>query len=204
MSQEIKQINKPKLLIGEGKDEIRFFQSFLKYLNICDMMVESYNGKDNLYSYLKTLVLRPNFSQLVSIGITRDADNKPIEDLFKSICSALKRANLSNPNNLSKSSKGTPKINIFILPDNQNSGMLETLCLKSLKNDISMNCVDKYFDCIRQKSDIFPKNIDKAKIHAWLASREIPDKRLAEASEVGYFDFNNSAFDNLKEFIISL
>jgi hypothetical protein len=90
------------------------------------------------------------------------------------------------------------------LPDNQNQGMLETLCLESLENDTSMNCVNQYFDCIKEESNIFPNNIHKAKIHAWLASRTIPDKRLAEASEAGYFDFNNSVFDNLKQFILSL
>jgi len=204
MNQEIKVITKPKLLIGEGNDELRFFQSFLKYLNLDDIMVESYQGKDNLPKYLKTLKVRPNFAQLVSIGITRDTDDKSITSIFESICSALTKANLSIPNSLSQSSQDIPKISIFILPDNQNSGMLETLCLASLKDDNALNCVNQYFDCISQESQIFPKNIDKAKIHAWLASREIPDKRLAEASEAGYFDFNNSAFEHLKTFILFL
>jgi hypothetical protein len=199
-----KLINQPKLLIGEGNDELRFFQSFLKHLKIDNIMIESYQGKDNLAKYLKTLILRPNFSQLVSIGITRDTDDKLITDIFNSICSALTKANLSIPKSLSEPSQGIPKISIYVLPDNQNPGMLETLCLESLKNDSSLNCVNQYFDCIKTESSVFPKNIDKAKIHAWLASREIPDKRLAEASEAGYFDFNNSAFDNLKQFILEL
>lgn len=204
MSKNNNLINKPKLLIGEGNDEVRFFQSFLKYLNLENIMVESYQGKDNLSTYLKTLKVRPNFSQLVSIGITRDADYKLMENLFKSICSSLTKANLPIPNSLSESSQEIPKISIFILPDNQNSGMLETLCLESLKEDNSLNCVNQYFNCLKTETSVFPKNIDKAKIHAWLASREIPDKRLAEASEVGYFDFNNSAFNHLKQFILSL
>lgn len=204
MSKEIKLITKPKLLIGEGNDEVRFFQSFLKHLNIENIMVESSQGKYNLSTYLKTLKVRPNFSQLVSIGITRDTDDELITDIFKSICSALTKADLPIPESLSQPSQGIPKISIFILPDNQNHGMLETLCLQSLQNDKSMNCVNQYFNCLNTETSIFPKNIDKAKIHAWLASREIPDKRLAEASEAGYFDFNNSAFNSLKDFILSL
>lgn len=143
MNKEIKLITKPKLLIGEGNDELRFFHSFLKHLNIENIMVESYQGKDNLSTYLKTLKVRPNFSQLISIGITRDTDDKLIEDIFKSICSALKKANLSIPNSSFKSSENIPKISIYILPDNQNQGMLETLCLESLQNDKSMNCVNQ-------------------------------------------------------------
>jgi hypothetical protein len=78
MSKETKLITKPKILIGEGNDELRFFQSFLKHLNIDDVMVKSYQGKDSLSTYLKTLTVRPDFSQLVSIGITRDTDDKLI------------------------------------------------------------------------------------------------------------------------------
>ncbi len=49
-----------------------------------------------------------------------------------------------------------------------------------------------------------PKNISKARVHAWLSSQNEPDKRLAEAAEVGYWPWENPAFDLLKLFLKEL
>jgi hypothetical protein len=38
-------LSKPKLLIGEGKEEVAFFKAFLSHLNITDVQVEEYGGK---------------------------------------------------------------------------------------------------------------------------------------------------------------
>lgn len=198
-----KQIEQPKLLIGEGNDEVIFFQTILKHLNLTDIMVEAYQGKNNLSNYLKTLKVRPNFSQLTAIGITRDADDS-IQSAFDSIKSSLQKINLSIPTNLGEKTNENPQISIYILPDNQNSGMLENLCLETVKDEPAMICVNEYFQCLKINSNTYPNNLAKAKIHAWLASREIPDKRLAEAAQAGYFDFNHSAFAKLKQFILSL
>jgi hypothetical protein len=67
-------LTKPKLLLGEGIEEVRFFHALLLRLGISDVQVESYNGKDHLASYLKSLPKIPGFDALVSLGVTRDAD----------------------------------------------------------------------------------------------------------------------------------
>ncbi len=71
-------------------------------------------------------------------------------------------------------------------------------------DDFAMNCVENYFDCLKSLGNRYPNNLAKAKIHTWLASQIIPDKRLAEAAEAGYWDFNHLAFESLKQFILSL
>ncbi len=38
--------SKPKLLLGEGVDEVRFFRTFLGYLGLSDIQVESVGGKN--------------------------------------------------------------------------------------------------------------------------------------------------------------
>jgi hypothetical protein len=46
--------------------------------------------------------------------------------------------------------------------------------------------------------------MSKACVHAWLASKERPDKRLGEAAQAGYWPFEHSAFDALSQFLLSL
>lgn len=199
------QLDQKILLIGEGKDEVRFFKSILKNLNIRDIMVEDYNGKDNLGNYLNNLKSRTyDFSQLTSIGITRDADDLPPKSSFDSICSRLLKVGLPIPNNMAEKTTTTPSINIFIFPNNRDSGMLEDLCLESVKDDGAISCVEQYLECVKNNANREPDNLAKAKLHVWLASKEKPDKRLGEAAEAGYWDWESAAFEPLKEFIFSL
>lgn len=59
---------KPKLLLGEGKDEVRFFNALLAYLGISDIQVVDYGGKTRLKDYLEALAQTPisGFAGLVS------------------------------------------------------------------------------------------------------------------------------------------
>ena len=49
-----------------------------------------------------------------------------------------------------------------------------------------------------------PKDMAKAEVHAFLASREEPDKRLGEAAEAGYWPLGDPAFGHLKNFVLNL
>lgn len=194
-------ITQQKLLLGEGKEEKLFFVEFLKFMNITNIQVETYNGKNNLSRYLNVLKLTPGFPDLISFGITRDADGNK-ETAVQSIETALINNNLPTPSSEQLGENLSSKI--FILPNNNNPGMLEDLCLQSIADDLGMSCVDTYFQCIQNQTGRQPKNMAKAKIHAWIASQLEPDKRLGEAAKAGYWNWNSPAFEPLKHFIASL
>ena len=61
------ELDKPKLLIGEGKDEIQIFTAMLRHLGIDDIKVEDYGGKTKLPDYLDALKLRPG-CRVASVG----------------------------------------------------------------------------------------------------------------------------------------
>ena len=187
-----KTIEKPKLIIGEGRDEESFFSALIKYLEIDDIQVNYYGGKDKLKNYLKGLHLIPGFSKLRSLLITRDADNS-FEDADKSIDGSMtvikERENL--------------KIKTFIFPDNKSSGMLEDLCLRAIDSS-DMSCIEDFFQCIKDKTSREPSPFSKAKIHAWLSTQIKPDRRLGEAALAGYIDWKNENFNELINFIKSL
>ncbi|EKD11373.1 DUF3226 domain-containing protein [Limnospira platensis] len=140
---------------------------------------------------MKSLHLIPGYQQLQSLGITRDADES-----FKSASESIDNF-ISNSN---FSAAGTVKITQFIMPDNGSPGMLEDLCLKSIAAN-EIQCVDDFLECIYNRCERTPKNLAKAKIHAWLASQVNPGKRLGEAVESGYIKLEDEAFQQIIEFI---
>ena len=196
-------LSKPKLLIGEGKEEVDFFTAFLTHLNITDVQVEQYGGKQELPSYLKTLVVRPDYQNVVSLGITRDADNSA-QSAFQSVCSSLNRASLPVPSQPGEIVGDTPQVSVMILPDGQNKGMLEDLCLAAVEIDPVLQCVDEYLNCVYRTVGREPNNMAKARVHAWLSSQIEPDKRLGEAAKADYLPWDSPGFDRLKQFLQAL
>ena len=203
MSSTPQALSKPKLLIGEGKEEVDFFTAFLAHLNISDIQVEQYGGKQGLKSYLRTLVVRPGYLDVVSLGITRDADNSA-QSAFQSVCNSLNRASLPVPSQPREIVGDNPQVSVMILPDGQNTGMLEDLCLTAVETDPVLQCVDEYFDCVYRTVGREPNNMAKARVHAWLSSQIEPDKRLGEAAKAGYWPWDSPGFDSLKQFLQTL
>lgn len=81
--------------------------------------------------------------------------------------------------------------------------MIEDVCLDSVKTDPAMECVDLYFECISQAEMQGPREVwmSKARVHAFLASRDRPDLRLGEAAEKGIWEFDTDAFLPLKDLL---
>ena len=196
-------ISQPKLLIGEGAEEVRFFNAMLNHLKLGDIRVEEYGGKRKLSRYLQELLVRPSYRDVISIGITRDAD-ADASSAFQSVCGVLTNIGLAAPAATEVFVGDHPKVGIFILPDGRNAGMLEDLCLAAIRSYPDMQCVDEYFKCIHEKANRQPNNLAKARVHAWLASQVEPDRRLGEAAEVGYWPWDSPIFDTLKQFLRAL
>lgn len=195
-------IVKTKLLLGEGKEEVRFFGALLQHLNISEIQVEEYGGKPKLASFLRMAVGSPDFASLISVGVTRDADDDA-NAAFQSVCSALQSARLAVPNAPNTAAIGGPSVSVFILPDNTNSGMLEDLCLSSVQTHAAYSCLDGYFQCAANAGRV-PNNMSKARIHAWLASEIEPDRQLGVAAEAGSWPWMDPAFDLIRDFVKSL
>jgi len=195
-------IQQPKILLGEGNEEIFFFRALLKHLQITNIQIEQYGGKNNLRNFLDTLILRPGFVNVEAIAITRDADDNA-NAAYQSVLSALQHAHLPLPNAHNTFTASQPRIGVFILPDGQQNGMLEDLCLASVVADTIMPCIDDFFRCVEGQGHK-PNNMSKAKTHAWLSAQAEPDKRLGEAAQAGYWDFDHSAFASLNQFLLQL
>jgi hypothetical protein len=197
-------IAKPKLLLGEGQDEVMFFEAILKHLSIANVQVEAYGGKDKLRNVLEELPTRSGFNALVSVSVTRDADASATA-AFASVRDALQKFGLPFPSKPGVPTLGPPKSNVLIFPGGRKKkGMLEDLCLASVATDGALLCVEDYLRCVSRKARRKPRIPSKARVQVWLASQSDSDLRLGVAAQRKIWDWNSPAFDELKDFIRSL
>jgi len=194
------EILRSKLMMVEGEEEVKFFTALSKHLGITDVQVESYNGKGNLSSTLKALPKRSGFGRVVSLGIERDADDHP-DRASQSVITALRNAGLPVPPSELDPVDGPPCVAFLIMPGNGRRGALEDLCLEAVAADPGMNCVNAFFDCLDTAGCAQPGSMPKARVHAFLASREAPDLRLGEAAAKGYWPWENGSLDHVKQFL---
>lgn len=190
-------------LLVEGQDDKCFFDSLLRYMGVSDIQIQDIGGKNELSRFLKAFVVSSGFKDKVtSIGIIRDADNDA-SSAFKSVCSSLKSAKLpvpKKPVKPTRASKTNPKVSVFVLPDNSDKGMLETLCLSAVNDDPAMKCVEEYFGCLKNEG-LKVKNLHKAKLQTFLASRKTTDSRLGIAAEKGYLKLEDPAYKQVVKYL---
>ena len=197
-------IELPKMLLVEGESDRRFFETLLGRLFSTEtIQVERYGGKFALREFLRLLQISPDYPMVDSIGVTRDADESSAS-AFQSVRSLLMSAGLDAPDEPMVATRGRPRVSVFILPNCESAGMLETLCLSAVQDDPAMPCVEQYLRCLEDSAGMPPKHPDKARAHAFLASRSKPELRVGEAAEAGHWQLNSPVFDPLKSFLLAL
>lgn len=191
-----KPVNATRVLVGEGVEEVLFFEALLAHLQIPCIQVEECRGKAGLAPYLKALKNRSGFSRVEKLGIVRDADEDSVA-ADSSVESALSQASFSASLIVKK----------LILPGKAQIGALENLCLLTMKGQPIETCIEDYLLCAAGatgSSHTTTTNKAKARIHAWLAAQQQPDLRLGHAARKGLLNWDSPAFEELKEFLRGL
>lgn len=200
------EIQKDKLLLVEGNDEQNFFQKLMQEITLDNIQIIPMGGKENFRTpNFKSVINTPGFREVKALGIVRDANSKAA-NVLTAICTVLRECNLPQPTQAMAITNTVPKVGILIIPPNAEEGEIEDLCLSSLKEYSEMSCIDNYFNCLKKKllPDKFPKDLSKAKIQAFLASREESVPHLGIAAQRGYFPLDHGKFEEIKKFLTSL
>lgn len=192
----------PKQLMVEGADAHRFFSALLRAQGYQDIQVQNFGGNSQLHDALDTLTKLNGFDGVTSLAVIRDAERDPAA-AFRSICSALGQARLACPAGAGKFVSGKPRIGVFILPDKDSPGMLESLCLRAVAADLTIVCVDELMACLA-KVKMISTNPTKARLQAYLAAQPRPGLRLGEAADAGIWPWDHLAFEPLKAFLRAL
>jgi hypothetical protein len=209
-------------LLVEGRTPEMFFREIVeKHLSVKEKLeVREFKNNESLTTFLKVFTRRPEFIEKVqSLGIIRDAEDQPARSAFQSVCSSLKAVGITPPNRIGEIQSCTfqmpeiageaqqreIKIGVFILPDCNGKGMIETLCLKSLDEEVShlatLKCADDYFTCLASNEGIQPRNLDKAKTWTYLSAFGTFEPQVGRAAQKRIWKWDNIAFQPLMKFL---
>lgn len=191
-----------KVLAVEGKDEVNFFSAFLDHIEVLNVRVEEVGGKNQFKNKIPALIKSSEFSEMKVLAVVRDAD-EDANAAFDSTRIVLEREGLKPPEEMNSFSEGDPRVGVFIMPGDFDFGMLEDLCLKTVKNHPAMECVNVWIDCISQLKEK-PRNMAKAKAQVFLAAMPEIVSSVGIGAQKGYWNFDSEELEALRSFIGNL
>lgn len=148
----------------------------------------------------------PNFRFARSVGIVLDAEH----DLAAARMAAQDALNVLGATNAFVHSEltGSPRMGVFLLPDGQAAGAIETLCRSAVRDQKLAACTDALVACAGQPhaANINARaNEDKGWLRAYLGMISPPDRRFFQALDHPQgIDLNHSVFDPLRQFLRAL
>ena len=183
----------PKKLLVEGREDMRVIPELAEAHGISwgetkdtaiiyikpAGSIESLLDSDNIYNEI-------NDSGLTHLGIIMDADQEP-NNRWKSLYNAC-LPNIPNfPQNLPAEGliitlESGIKFGVWMMPDNQSRGMLETfLAYLVPDNNLWQYTQNKVIEAKQQGATYRDYHLDKANIHTYLAWQDPPGKQLHDA-----------------------
>ena len=194
-----------RLLLVEGKDEYNLITALTEHClaeSAASVQVVEAGGRTQFQARIRA-VLQDAAKRRVAlraVGVIRDADTDA-RAAWDSVHGALTSAGLQAPTAHGDFSDGHPGAGIFIIPDGEAQGALETLCVRSVAETSGGECVERYLACLQEEGALVSRKRDKSFAHAWLASRGNPVARVGEAALQGEWDFDHPAFAPLVRFV---
>lgn len=113
------------------------------------------------------------------LGIIADSD-ECVERRWQAIRGRLLKEDIKLPqspcqNGTIVNTNGKPRVGVWLMPDNVNPGELEDFVAKMIPNDDPVwPRSQSYIDGIPQDQRRFKGKVQRAKVYAWLATREKP------------------------------
>ena len=192
-------IDEETQLLVEGNDQRNFFEALAEHLSIQNIQIQNFGGVGELRGFLSGFAKNRNFANVRRMGIVRDAE-RSARSAFESVQSALRNAHLPAPPHAGGRSEGSPRVSVFVLPDNSQPGMLETLLCRTFTGTAEDRCIDKYFACVGAPVH----RPEKARARAWLATKPDPHLSVGVAAKNRYWDLNDAVFTDLRDFMQKL
>ncbi|MDE0269159.1 MAG: hypothetical protein OXI96_09065 [Acidimicrobiaceae bacterium] len=204
-----KNIHKSKLLIVEGKEDRLVFKELCDHWGLEDIQIVEMEGIENLRARLEVLVRDPGFRSLRTLGITRDAD-KNAQNAFQSVRNVLTdfpQFRTKLPSRAGVRNRGHPATAVFIVPDNESPGNLETMLNRTKSGDSISICIEEYFNCLSQQTgfSLSGSRLDKARAHARVAASSNPARSVGHSVRAsGVWDLDHESLTPFRTFLSKL
>lgn len=186
-----------QVLLVEGQDDLHVIlqlwcrlvrQGDSQAVCVPNFCIDEKGGIDRL---LPAIYGEVNVDSRRAVGIVVDADDRP-QERWESLVEPLREAGIRNiperpqPGGICiGSTPQLPSVGIWLMPDNQSTGELEDFVRTMLPdNDPVWPSSQLYIDGIDEKHRKFKGGkVLRAKVHAWLATREQPGRMGAAIKE---------------------
>ena len=167
--------NNDRVLLVEGADDehvVRHLRN--RHQAIPEFCIRDKGGIEGLLEDIGLEILAPSRK---AVGILVDA-NDDLDARWNAVANRLREEKIevpSNPEYTGTIIDSTPRVGIWLMPNNTSPGELENFVSEMISDDDPVwprsQC---YIDDIPEADRKFKKKILRAKIHAWLATREDP------------------------------
>ena len=196
-------ITRDRVLLVEGTDEVNLVSALMNHhfgAAAASVQLVPGGGRTRFRERLSAIKTAGERVSLRALGVVRDADGNA-RAAWNSVHGAVDHVGLPAPRGHADLADGFPAVGIFIVPDGQAQGALETRCVRSVAETPGGRCVERYLACLRDGDALVSRNRDKSFAHAWLASRRDPMARVGEAAQQGEWNFDHPAFAPLVQFV---
>ncbi len=197
-------ISAKRLLLAEGKDDATILQRLLDTEGITGVQVLNYEGTQQLRPRMRLWRRDDGLQDVVAVGIVRDAEASA-ESALQSVADAVSSEwAFPSPTTHAVFAQSAGKAaGAFILPDGENPGMLECLCVASVEGDPAMVCVNAFMECLRSEA-VEIRTPPKAMAHAFLSTRRKAGLTVWQATERKTWDLGHGCWEPLKAFLREL
>ncbi len=186
-TQGICQRDTDKVLLVEGNNDCHVVMALCEACGVPETFGIYQCGSDvGVLKRLNALIIRPQPPNV--IGVLLDVDNTPITRKWQSLRQKLQAYHYQFPpqpqpdGTILESSQEEPKLGVWLMPNNQDPGMLEDFCA----NLADPNALEFAKDCVERASEqnltnFKPTHRSKAVIHTYLAWQDEPGYPLGQA-----------------------
>lgn len=210
-----------KILLVEGEADKGFFDEICKKLSLDTAVLVAppkdlggtHNSKEGVKNLLKTLLAQLEDGQISHIAVVVDADygqhGGGYQRTIDSLSEIVGRSGFVLENNSSpksglcfKNSDGLADFGLWIMPNNQQEGMLEDW-IKSCINESEQALFQQAIDAVQDISTPkFPAHLSsKAEVATWLAWQKQPGHGLYAAITDQLLDNEHPLFTELKQWL---
>ena len=170
------------VLLVEGQDDKHVVRHLSRRHD--DMPEFCIFDKGGIHDLLEDIGLELRVPGRQALGIVVDA-NDDLNARWNAVVARLKEENIEISGSRSPSGsivESTPRVGIWLMPDNRTPGELEDFVTEMIPDDDPIwPRARRYIDGIPEADRKFSeKKIPRARIHAWLATREDP-RRMGAA-----------------------
>lgn len=205
-------IQSPRVILCEGSGDKNVFQALLAARNLPNFYVThprevtDPGGRTGFTSRLRGLRLQPGFDDVTGIIVVTDSDDDP-NGSFQQVRTLIHEAGYRAPNQPSVYVAGPPAVCVRLVPNANQVGQLETLCLSAIQGTWpnQYQCSEDYAQCTGVQNWQRNKK-EKAKLRALIAHicRTDPNTSLSHLWHDGREEvvpLGHAAFNDLVAFL---